>query len=393
MNIIDYLNKNTNKEIKENIANKIIEISQLCEDKIGEGFFGRVYTPLISPIATITINKKLSVRFPIVVKESKHTEGNFYILDGKKRMYIYSDRDLTAESIILFFISKFWYNTSFPYGPFLVSIHSCGANKNVLVDKLVTERHGYYYTVETVHTGINLVGELDNSFSKLETVGALLETALNKCDNNYNFILQLYNKKLKFNIVELVNYIVLHFLISVDYCTRKGLILTDQHIHNIFISWLASGTINIGNKHMISVTDIYYKLDNSTIIKAPLKNILIKLGDIGSSVLKLRNDLWIIGDVIKEQDVISHVEKYFDKYIPSYMTLFNGLHDILPHDMFSKSVLHDIYTDKHISKYTHLTGYVDPDKYPTASDLLYRYFTEYIVEKLPTDSKSVFLIK
>ena len=392
MNIIEYLNKNTNKEIKENIANKIIEISQLCEDRIGEGFFGRVYTPLISPIATVKINNKLSVKLPIVIKESKHTSGKFYTLDGKKRLYIYSDRELTAESIILFFISKFWYTTSFPYGPFLVSIHSCSEG-DALINKLVTERHGYYSTVEIVHTGINLIGELNNRLSKLETVGMLLEMALNTCDSNYNFTLRLYNKKLKFNLLELVNYIVLHYLIAVDYCSKKGLILTDQHIHNIFVSCITSGSVNVGYKNMSSVTDIYYKLDNNVIIKAPLEHILIKLGDIGSSVLKLRDDLWIIGDVVNEKDVVSHVEKYFDKYIPSYMDLLGGLRDILPNDLFYNSILRDIYTDTHISKHTHLTGYVDPNKFPTAGDLLCRYFTKYIVKKFPTDSKSVFLIK
>jgi hypothetical protein len=391
MNIIDYLIKSTNKEIKENIATKIMEISQLCEDKIGEGFFGRVYTPVISPVATVAINDKVSVKFPIVIKESKHTDGRFYVLNRKKRMYLYSDRELTAETIILFFISKFWYNASFPYGPFLVSIHWCGDNTDILVDKFVTERHGYYETIETEHTGINLITEFSSNFSKLETIGVLLEEALNKCDNNYNVMFRLYNKEIKFNLIELVDYIVLHFLIAVDYCDNKDLILTDQHPNNIFVSWIASGRVDVGSKHMSNVTDIYYKFDD-VIIKAPLKNILIKLGDIGSSVLKLKKDLWIMGDVINEKDV-GHIEKYFSKYVPSYMTFLSGLHDILPHKVFFQSSLHNIYDDKHIGKYTPLTGYVDPHNFPSPRDLLQKYFTKYIVKKLPTDSESVFLIK
>jgi len=393
MNIIDYLRKNTNKEINANIVNKIMQLAYICEDKIGEGFFGKVYTPLISSIATVVVSDKLTLRFPIVVKESKHTEGKFHIYNSKKRMYLYSDRDLTAESLILFFISKFWYDTIFPYGPFLVSIHWCNNNQNVLIDRLVTQRHGYMETVVTDHKGIQFVGTYHKSFNKLETIGTLFEAGFNKCDSDYNFTLDLYETKLKFNIVELVNYVILHFLVAVDYCDNKGLVLTDQHLDNIFISWISVDMIHVGSKYMRDVTDIYYKLGDGLVIKAPLRDILIKLGDIGSSVLKLKKDLWILGDVISEDDIASHVEKYFEQYVPSYMTALSGLRDILPHKVFNDSILNDIYTDKHISKYTHSTGYVEPHKFPTANDILRKYFTQYIVKNYPTDSNSVFLIK
>jgi len=392
-NIINFLKNNNNKTIKDKIITEIAGLTYACQDKIGEGYFGKVYTPLIPNVGTIKLKNNTYTYVPVAVKEMMH-EGIFDFIDDKERLYLYSDRELTCEAILLYFISKFWYESKFPYAPFLISVHKCKTeNHSSLIDHLVTERHGVFESYQSWSKGNNIVanGIEMGTKHKLETFYNMLHAGMDEYDDKYNFSVK--SMDVKFNLIDMIDNLMLHTLIYMDYCTKHGLILVDQHLNNIFISWITDVN-TIGGKKMLPVKNIYYTIGKNEHIKAPVNIIIPKVGDLGSSVLKMRNDLWIVTDLINVKN-IDDISKLFDKYVPPYLLMFDGLKNVLPYDVFTKTLLKEIYDDNKIisQNYSYMTQCIKPDKFPTESQLLKKYYKKYLVSDLPKDSETVFIVK
>ena len=392
-NIINFLKNNNNKTIKDKIITEIAGLTYACQDKIGEGYFGKVYTPLIPNVGTIKLKNDTYTYVPIAVKEVTHN-GVFDFVDTKKRLYLYSDRELTCEAMLLYFISKYWYESKCPYAPFLVSVHKCFTdNQSALIDHLVTERHGIFESYDSFSQGVHIVGNGNtmDSTHKLETFYNLLHAGFDKYDDKYNFNIELMNAK--FNLIDMIDNLMLHTLIYMDYCTKHGLILVDQHLNNIFVSWI-NDTTTIGGKKMKPVKNIYYTIGKNEHIEAPVNLIIPKIGDVGSSVLKMRDDLWIVTDLINVRNV-EKISKLFGSYVPPYLLMFDGLKNVVPYDVFSKTLLKDIYDDNKIisQNYSVMTQCVEPAKFPTESQLLKKYYKKYLVSDLPKDSETVFIVK
>lgn len=395
-NIINFLKSNKNKTIKESVIHEIASLTRVCQEKIGEGYFGKVYAPVIPNVGMVKLKNNNYAYMAVAVKELMHN-GTFDFVEEGKTLYLYSDRELTCEGIILYFVSKFWYESKLPYAPFLISVHKCvDENTMSLIDHLVMERHGILGNVSVQSKGMGiLTNGVKHDFSnKLETFYHLLEVGLSTCDNNYNFTIDMGDNKVSFNLVDMIDNILLHVLIYMDYCNEHGLTLMDQHLNNIFISWTGYDNKMVGEKSMLPVKNIYYKINKNEHIEAPIKNIIPKIGDVGSSVLKLRDDLWIIADLLTK-DRIPNLKKMLDKYVPSYVLLLEGIKNTVPYDLFSKTIVKNIYDDNDVirNNYSVITAYVELDKFPTEKTLLKKYFSKYLVSSVPKDDETVFIVK
>lgn len=395
-NIIKYLEKAGVDTIRKEIYNKIGSMTYVCEERIGSGFFGRVYAPTISPFMYVTVKDNTRVQLPIVVKESLHPDGYFGVRSATKakKVYLYSVKDITAEAIMLYFISKFWYEVKLPYAPFIVSVHKCnfeGGMENLPIDHIVTERQGLFDMVSVDFKGEFTDIDIPRKYSRFEHLGHLIDAGINLCDEKYNFALN--NGKIKMNIINLINMSVLHVLIAMDYCTRRGLMLTDQHMGNIFVHWIDEWSA-VGGRSITKMREICYKLPSGKTVLAPVEHILIKIGDIGTSCLKLNKKVWIMGDVVEDTDQnFDHIIKQYSKYYPPYMKMFGNLKQNMPYDIFKQTIVHDIFKkDKHIGGYSDAIGYVDVDKFPREHELIEQYYTEYITNKKIQDSESTFVI-
>jgi hypothetical protein len=390
MNIIDYLQKNKNSDIKKDIYDKLYLITQKCTDNISEGYFGKVYTPLLSPFIEINV-KGMSIRMVAAIKQIQH-EGSFNYLEKKNRLYLYSDRDLTAEAIILFYVSKWWYNSMMPYSPFLANVHNCFNRDSSPIDHLVTQRYGMFKDISTEKLGPNLYnnGSPIEFSHKMETLWNVLLHGLNTCDDKMIFDVPA-DDYLKFpggklNLVDFMDNIILHTLIAFDYFQRSGIALLDQHSSNIVLEWIGEYS-TVGAKSMSKVKNIYYPTGKKgEYIVAPVNMCIPKLIDLGSSVLKLRDDLWIIADLITPDN--HPYLNIFRHNVPMYHKLFDNFICMLPYNVFKKTKLYKIYEENEmIGKYNENTlGAYEFEKMPTPLDLL----TEFYKEQLTTlDTKTV----
>ena len=105
-NIVNFINQSNFQTIKYNLLNLIYN-QRRCEEILGEGVVGIVYTPQISKFEKISIKNK-SIFLPIAVKKAK-TSDDIIIELIKKKLYIYSYNNLTIETIILAYINELWY--------------------------------------------------------------------------------------------------------------------------------------------------------------------------------------------------------------------------------------------------------------------------------------------
>ena len=402
MNVIKYLFDNNNKFLKENLANYLNNITEDCFSYINEGFFNEVKTLNIPNKITVNIKNK-KIFLDTVIKSNKHKEGSFNLYERKDMLFITSDLDSTCEAIILLFMSQFWYDSKNPYTPFLFSIYKCERllyTSGKIIDTLVLEKYGlkesFIYKQQKI--GLNLENLNFTNYRDINTrftnFHELLYYSYHYHDKDFNFELKQNSKIYKFNLIELIDNTFLHVLIALDYFEEYNLILLDQHIQNIFLQWINDDTF-IGEKNISKLKNIYYNLDKETLIEAPVNNFIIKLGDVNVSILKLKKDLTIIGD-LSDVENLSVLDKmtYYDNHIPNYKDFILNIKN-LPFYIFEKTKIYKILKNDDLLKNLSwaFPGIHNYDKFITKKELIKKYYSEFIVKKNITKDENNFIIE
>lgn len=339
-------------EIKNIIYNFIDKYSVFCDEYLGEGYFGKVTTPMFGPTIKV-IYSKSEMNVCTAVKQAKYTEGQFRTHINKDAIFFISDRSMTSESIILFMISKLWFEKRSPHLPLLLGIDVCKTSDPYSISRIVIERHGAI----PWHNGIrkqtimksniidNFCDQKGDIITDLSTVKSLLEY-IQMYKYNDNLMIKLPNDQ-KVYLPDLIDYMYISFA-HTDYILQKelGLTLSDQHAANIYIHWLSKKSY-VGDRNISNLHTIYYQIGNNKYIKCNTYGILIKIGDVGTSVMVPRENVYIIGDSVMSNTMFtSSSMKKFNTPKPSYNDMFLNIITIMPIEVLLKTSVFKLFMKK-----------------------------------------------
>lgn len=323
-------------EIEQNVLGFLDKYATYCDQVLGEGYFGKVYISNFGQSVTIA-TKNMLIPLPAVIKQAKNVES-FVIKKIDDKLYIYSQNGITTEALILFLISKLWYDSLNPHTPFILGIEKCTQIPNTL-SKIVIERQGWFdkmsipnmlYRPMMLHRT-----SIDTFFATLYDLYYYCITTMQK-----NMHVKLVNG-IDVYLPDLLDNLFISYM-HTSYIIRNklGIILNDQHQHNIFIHWISKNSY-IGEKSMKDVEYIYYEIDKNKYIKINTYGLLLKLGDLGTSIVIPNKNVYIIGDIIDVND-LKNVEIYND--LMTYDDMFLNMKINLPQNVLEKTKIYKLFT-------------------------------------------------
>ncbi len=338
--IKEFLASESIKDIQDNIFD-FISKSDICDVQLGQGMMGSVYQRKIGDTYPLTLNNKI-VDFPIIIKFSNDNSGTEFtskIIDNK--LYIYSFLDMSAEALMLSIVRDMWMSELCPHVPLMLDYSACNANK---VTRICTERQGLSKPITIKIPWLNetqmwrKVDKLNTSYDT--TLATLYDLAEYICIYRNDNIIKLPNN-IEVPIDKLIDQFTISYLFTHDLLARHGLYLQDMHSKNIFIHWLNTESY-LGNKHIADIKKIRYKINNK-IFEIETYGILLKVGDIGASIYKPRDNVYLLGQCgnidlsapILNQIVTPQHSCWF--FIENMLSLF-------PHSIISNTISHKIMT-------------------------------------------------
>lgn len=402
INIVNFFLNSSNEIIEANYINVIKNMTKFCSENIGQGNFGFVVRPNYGDIVKVYI-KDTYISLKTVIKHFK-TLGRFNVIHYNQTLYnedayyykndhpyyskiknikvpdnlmiMYGDMHPIFELVILSFLSKMWYDGDSPHVPFLISPMAC--NHQNLVDAFLLDMNGLDNSIKIIPKGISTSiydtpGFINNY---LETFKHLITYIV-----NYDYI---KNEKLycdlpngiKVDVIDMIDSLVLSFLFTYEQIYKKyGIILNDQHLSNIMLQWLNPNNSYMGKQNIGNIEHIVYDI-NKKKYKIDTNGIILKIGDVGVSVMKLRKDLIIIPDVF--DDRILYKSLYIET-LPCYIILINDLYSFLPPILLNNTIVNKIMNSKYFNSVNSVTG-TELDC-PTASQIIEEYFSDYILKE------------
>jgi len=383
-NIIKFIHSQSLLTIKNNLFNNM-KNDKYCDKFLGKGMLGEVIVPGISPIVIIKINN-INITIPIVIKKAnKNDEMMLNIKIINKKLYIYAYANITTEVIILSYINELWYSKISPHLPFMIGYSCCENNNETFVDKIITERHGLENNIT-----INLDGfdenpmwhpkkNNDNSLiftSNMATMHDLIKYIIIK---NVNNKIVLPNNK-KCDIIKLFDYLTISYIHTHYLLQKHNIIISDMHSHNIFIHWINANSY-LGDTCLDNTKYINYQFGNK-IIKIKTYGLLLKIGDVGTSIITPRKDVFIIGqavDLEKNMHIIDQIIKP-NYNVRWFLDIFK--HN-LPDNIYGKTIACKILS---AYPYNEMVNYM-PFSYKLLNDWLTPFemldkFDKYFIDKV-----------
>ena len=370
INIIKFLKKAKISDIQKYLREYLFN-NKYCVKILGEGAFGKVYVPTINEYQKVETNKT-TIELPIVVKEIKkkdispdnqndsHKKEIFDLIIINKKLYIYGNMSITPEVLILLFNNELWHQKKSPHLPLLIGYSSCGSDN---INILMTERHGLK---ENISQKINTFDEGKLWHSKNNQKTNLFDSNLNTLKDLFYFVMinmknnyVVLPNKIKCNIIELFDYICISYLHTHNLYQKHNIYISDMHMKNIFIHWLSNESY-LGDSKIGNIECINYKVGKK-IYGIKTFGFIIKTGDLGTSIVKVRKDVIIVGQGF-------HIEKNIDTINYLMNTNYNvywfirRLGRVLPLSIVNQLVLNEIMNSHPYDKLESSVGTV-PYKY------------------------------
>jgi hypothetical protein len=293
--IINFIKKSKKEVIQKELYN-MIQDKKYCSNILASGAFGNVYIPMINNTFQFKISKK-NIEFPIVVKETKNINrpemySGIDIIDNK--LYISGTYDMTTEVLIHMFIRKLWYQTV--HLPLMFAYGTCSNSNSKIVDKIITLRYGLEEPINIDMTGkIHHEGmRWSNRHQDTDIIKSSIATMTEL------FIYMRYNKnkdgsvKLpngqKCYVSEVFDYMCISYMATCQLLTKNNIIPSDMKGANIFIHWLHDSKI----PNYKNLKEIVYKIGKKY-YKIKTFGFIIILGDVGTFIISVRNDVILVG--------------------------------------------------------------------------------------------------
>lgn len=290
--------KNSKKEKIQKELYDLIQYKEFCPIVIGEGHFGKAYIPEINKTFPFKIGNK-TIELPIVVKETKNIDNPdaYYGIDIlDKKLYISGYDNITTEALILMFIRKLWHKSV--HLPLLLAYGTCSTTK--MVNRVITLKHGLDEQIE-----IDLTGKIYNEaplwHKPKKEPTEIFKSSIATLGNLFDYIHYKQNKDgtvvlpngIKCDIAELFDYLCISYLATHEFLTNNNIYPSDMHSGNIFIHWLNDNSY-YDDKNIKNIKEIVYKVKNKY-YKIKTFGLVLILGDTGTFIIKVKNDVLIVG--------------------------------------------------------------------------------------------------
>lgn len=341
VDIVDFIN-NLNLDTTDRELLDVLDNKTYCDKTLGQGAFGYVYAPNVSTSMQVTTSSNKKITMNVVVKKA-HENRNLFVKNIDDHMYIYGDMNITLEAIILSYINKLWHKKLSPHLPFMVGYSTCSRN-NLFVDQIITERHGLLDNVEVDvggHDGWGIFwGASDETIfnSSLSTLFDFIKYLLIAKNEKNETVLP--NGK-KVNIVKLIDYLCISYLHTHNLLHKNNIIISDMHFQNVFVHWLNKDSY-LDDQYIGDAKYVYYKFGKK-IIKIETFGILLKIGDVGLSIVVPNEHVTILGQAREPEKYLYQLGQITK---PNYFVFrfFAGFKYSLPFSIYKKTVAYKIFS-------------------------------------------------
>lgn len=358
INLFSLLKTGTHEQIKNELLNELYKIGTYCTDIIGEGGFGKVSIPSVGPFFTIKIDDEY-ITIPIVIKETKNL-GVLNIddinINSKKNLIINANLGITAEAIMLYMISKYWYKSINIHLPFMIGFGNCSEDIGT-VTHIILERHGLPNRIEITYQQyvrpIQYINNINSKkFSYMVTCYDVFQYMALNCDNEFKCML--FGETVY--IPYIVDYYCIFYIHTSEFLWNNlGMTLGDQHFNNIYIHWI-NDMSRCGKRNIENLKNIYYEISNNKYLKMSTHGLIYKIGDIGISTMKLQDDVIIIGDLMNKNN-LNDVLLYKNK-TKTYVDTLIKLYSIFQPAILKKTKFFNLFeSDKYLSQSVPFVGY------------------------------------
>jgi len=375
VDIVNLLKKGNHNDIKKNLFEEIAKISVFCDQTVGEGYFGKVRIPSVGPYMNVLIDEQY-ITLPIVIKESKH-KGSVNIESVNKNLIIYSDNCLTSEALILFILSKHWYEEKNLHLPFMLAAGGCDVGEYHKISNIILEKNGLPERIlidyrDVVRDPLHLNNADLNGYetSFMATIFDLCKFMSYNYDEKYMCVLP--NGKTA-NVVNIIDNICIFFLHTAEYLWKNcGVTLSDQHLNNIFIHWQNSSSY-CGKRNTHEIKYINYELKKNKYMTVETHGMIFKIGDVGTCHMKTQKDVIIVGDLADGDKLKLEKTLIYKNRHKLYMTTINRIIELMPADISTKTKIYKVIkSNKYTSRYSlfHYFKEKDHKNLPCEIDIL-----------------------
>lgn len=297
-NIIKFIENNKKKVIIDKLF-MMIKDEKYCPEIIGEGHFGKVYIPDGKTIK-YKLNDKL-LNMSVVIKEAKNNTNvdtctSMEIINNK--LYIYGYGSITTEAIILMYIRKIYDDTI--HLPLILAYSTCTENPHI-VTRIITRRYGLKNTLE-IDLSDKLYVDKPLWIKPRKPITKTFKSKISTLDELHSYIY--YNNNdgvvtlpngIKCNIASLYDYICISYLATHHKLIKHNIYINDMHCSNIFIYWLDEDSY-YNDANIKDINEIIYQVKKKY-YKIEVFGFAIVLGDLGTSIINVKKDVSIIGQI------------------------------------------------------------------------------------------------
>jgi len=143
----------------------------------------------------------------------------------------------------------------------------------------------------------------------------------------------------KVNIIKLVDNLCISYLHTHNLLQKNNIILSDMHSSNIFIHWLNDNSY-LDDEYVGDTKYIYYKFDKK-IIKIETFGMLLKIGDVGTSIVIPNKNVTILGQAVEPEKNL-HLLEQLIKPNREVFYFLTHLKYQLPFSIYKKTVAYKI---------------------------------------------------
>lgn len=373
IDIIEFLRSAPIAEIQAELQNNMNN-RDICDETIGVGTSGVVIRSNIGHTMTVKLGEKI-VYMPVVAKlprDNKQAELNMAIVN--KKLYIYSRDGLNTEAIIMLAAREFWPNN--PHIHLMLNYSNCVGHS---VNRIMTELHGLPGEIEYNKNYVNILPlwnerASQRTITRLATLGDLVEYI-----NVHGADLTLPNGA-KCSASALIDQFVISYLHTHEYMYKRGIILLDMHIENIFIHWQNNASF-MGEKSLEHVKKISYDF-GEFIAEIDTFGMILKMGDIGHAIYIARDDVIVVGNCVDAQ-LAAHIIENDLTLNYTCRNFINMFLSRLPLDIIKDTVSQSILTSRPYDKFAWNPQIKLVGDLMSPREIISK-FTQYIV-KAPSD--------
>jgi len=207
-------------------------------------------------------------------------------------------------------------------------------------------------------------------------------------DKDYNIILP---NDVKCNVIEFIDYLCISYLHTQLLFINNNISVTDTHLNNIFIHYLNKRSY-ISDQYIGDIEYIIYKY-NDKMIKIKTFGILLKIGDLGTSIIQPKEDIIIVGQGynIKDNYKIIDIMKRQNQVVLLFLYIMKNE---LTYDIFSKAIISKLFNIHPYNK-IHYLRYTQPNDllndFLSIEEILDLYYEKYKINKLDNDNNNTFI--